>query len=81
LQSQEQSYDLRALNEMVNSCKCDIYPGFEVNKIEKIAETTTEYIGQQIEKYRIDKSICSVVLSWNLLDMPNEHIEFIVESC
>ena len=55
---------------------CPIYPGFEVNRIPGIADTSPDYIKDCLTAY---KDADGVVLSWNLLDMPPEHLEAVAE--
>jgi len=53
-------------------CACPVYPGFEVNRIQGVADTDPEYIKGCLTAY---KDADGVVASWNLLDMPREHLE------
>lgn len=75
----DNSYDIASLRELVKKSKCKIYPGFEVNHIKNIAETSVDYIKKQLMEYQEIEDVTSVVLSWNLLDMPKKHLDFILE--
>jgi len=63
---------------LVEGAKCKILPGFEVNYIKGIAKTSIEYIEQQLSFYESLEAIKGVTLSWNLLDMPQAHLEYIL---
>lgn len=71
--------DISSLREFAKKSSCEIYPGFEVNRITKIAETTKEYIEAQLKEYESIDEISTVVLSWNLLNMPSEYLKYIID--
>lgn len=73
----QKEYD--ALEEIFRKASCDIVPGFELNYIGGIAETDEDYIREQLEVYASNDRCKAVVLSWNLLDMPKEHVDAVIK--
>lgn len=71
--------ETEAFNEMVHMSACPIHPGFEVNHIPNIAETSVAYIETQLDQYERHPQIDTVVLSWNLLDMPKAHLDYLLK--
>lgn len=53
---------------------CDKYPGIEINFREGIAPTSPEYVAQSLE-HVISHHFQGAVLSWNIMEAPNAHIE------
>lgn len=77
-----QGYDVKALtsqehfSELAIKYNDKIRIGIEWNYIEDIAETSVNYINAYLDLLE-SASIEHVVLSWNALHVPNEHIEAI----
>jgi len=71
-----QPFDLyfcaREIDGLHKSCICPVHPGIEINKMPGVAPTTPEYISRCLEVYADSPGL---VLSWNLLDMPPEHLD------
>lgn len=67
-------------NQLVEMSTCPIHPGFEVNYIKDIADTSVDYISDQLKRYENHKDIHSVVLSWNLLEMPDAHLNYLIQA-
>ena len=74
----ENPFDLEfAAKELENMTKvsaCHVYAGVEINRVEEIAETDTDYIEETLRAYA-KTGIGGFALSWNLLDMPQENIK------
>lgn len=64
---------IEELMPLVNISECNVAPGIEVNYDKKIAQTDKEYIASSI--LAAGKAGCrEVVLSWDLMKAPMQHI-------
>lgn len=63
--------------DTLSSLQTDVYCGIEVNKIDTIAPVTPEYIEENIE-HLSETDIDGFVLSWDLLSMPEEHLNRVI---
>ena len=70
-------FTVRDLQELVQNSKAPIYPGVEINRAD-IAPVTPSYIEETINAYQ-QADIQGFVLSWNLLNAPQENIEQILK--
>ena len=71
-------FSVRELNDLVQSTKIPVYPGVEINREQTIAEVTPSYIEETINAFsQVD--VKGFVLSWNLLNAPQENIEQIIK--
>lgn len=60
--------------KQLEDSQCDIYPGFEINVLKGICESTPEYVSENALLYK--KLKCkSTVLSWNLLANTENNID------
>jgi len=57
---------------------CHVYAGIEINRINNIAHSDPVYIEETINAY-LKTGIRGFVLSWNLLDMPEDNIEKVAQ--
>jgi hypothetical protein len=55
-----------------------VYAGVEINRAQRIAEVTPPYIEETINAYS-QADVKGFVLSWNLLNAPQENIEQIIK--
>jgi len=71
-----QPFDLyfcaREIEALRQACICPIHPGIELNRIPGVAPTTTEYVSRCLDAY---EGAPGLVLSWNLLNMPANHLD------
>ena len=67
-------FTVRELDELVRQSKSPVYPGLEINRAEKIAEVYPDYIEETIKAYA-QSDVKGFVMSWNLLNAPQENIE------
>ena len=67
------TFTAKELQNLTASSSCPVYAGVEINKIDNIAETDPGYIEETIKGYS-GTGIKGFVLSWNLLDAPEENI-------
>ncbi len=56
----------------------NIYVGIEINKIDNIALSSVEYLQESFESIR-KSGVKGVVLSWDIMSAPKEHLETIEE--
>ena len=63
---------------MINNLKTPekTYIGFEVNRVEGIVQSNAKYLKETLSIVEQSKAK-GVVLSWNLLDMPEDNLEYI----
>ena len=80
--SERQPFDIdfavKELNDLVQISKTPIYPGVEINRAQKVAEVYPAYIEETIKAYG-EADIKGFVMSWNLLNAPQENIEQIIK--
>ena len=62
----------RQIAELSEACVCPVHPGIEINQVPRVADTNPDYIKRCLDAY---KDVDGVVLSWNLMDMPTEHLQ------
>ncbi len=78
---QKQPFDLdfavRDLFDLVHQSKAPIYPGVEFNRT-RIAPVTPAYIEETIKAYA-QTGIKGFVMSWNLLNAPQENIDKVIK--
>jgi len=78
---QKQPFDLdftiREIDDLVKQSKAPIYPGVEINR-DIIASVTPAYIEETINAYA-QTDMKGFVLSWNLLNAPQENIDQIIK--
>ena len=71
-------FTVKDLNELVQNSKASVYPGVEINRARRIAEVNPSYIEETINAYsQVD--VKGFVLSWNLLNAPQENIDQIIK--
>lgn len=80
-QYNEEKFDLefikREIQYMSNNLHECIYPGIEINRKDKIAETYPDYIKENVTG--IDgENVKGFVLSWDLLSAPEDNIEEVI---
>ena len=79
---EKQPFDLdftvKDLKELVQTSKAPVYPGVEINRVRRIAEVNPLYIEETINAYS-QTDVKGFVLSWNLLNAPQENIEQIIK--
>jgi len=66
-------FSVRELQDLTLDSFCPVYAGIEINRIKDIAETDPPYIEETIRAFS-KTGVRGFVLSWNLLDMPEENI-------
>ena len=71
-------FSVKELKDLVIDSKAPIYAGVEINRAQKIAEVTPSYIEETINAYS-QADVKGFVLSWNLLNAPQENIEQIIK--
>ena len=71
-------FAVRELMELGQISKTPVYPGVEINRAAKIAEVYPAYIEETIKAYG-QANIKGFVMSWNLLNAPQENIEQVVK--
>lgn len=54
-----------------------LYPGIEINRIAGVADTTPEYIRENVEAFS-KLPIEGFVLAWDLLSAPSENLEEVI---
>ena len=67
-------FTVKELDDLVRQSKSPVYPGLEINRAQKIAEVYPDYIEETIKAYS-QSDIKGFVMSWNLLNAPQENIE------
>jgi len=70
-------FAVKELEGLAQTTQSPIYPGLEINRIKDIAEVSPSYIEETIEAYG-QVGVKGFVLSWNLLDAPEENVDQIV---
>ena len=70
-------FTVKDLKELVQNSKASVYPGVEINRA-RIAPVTPAYIEETINAYA-QAGAEGYVLSWNLLNAPQENIEQIIK--
>ena len=74
----EEPFDMgfcaRQITELQSACVCPIHPGIEVNRMPGIANTSPAYIERCLQTY---EGADGLVLSWDLLEMPDAHLDAI----
>jgi hypothetical protein len=71
-------FSVKELADLVQNSQAAIYPGVEINRAQRIAEVSPAYIEETINAYgQVD--VKGFVLSWNLLNAPQENIEQIIK--
>ena len=58
--------------------QCPVYAGLEINRIDNIADTNPDYIKKTIRSY-METGIRGLALSWDLMDVPEENLEMVIE--
>lgn len=71
------SFAVRELEQMAKM-KMNLYPGIEVNRIAKIAESTPDYIKECVQEFS-KLPIQGFVLAWDLLSAPMDNIEMVIQ--
>jgi len=71
-------FTIKELKELVQNSKASVYPGIEINRVQRIAEVTPSYIEETINAYT-QADVKGFVLSWNLLNAPQKNIEQIIK--
>ena len=78
--AKKQPFDLdfavRELDDLVKQSKAPVYPGVEINRAQ-IAPVTPSYIEETIKAYA-QTGVKGFVMSWNLLNAPQENINQII---
>lgn len=69
---------LRSQLEAMKGLPCAKYPGIEIIYDEKIAPTDPEYIIESLNTV-LDYGYEGAVVSWNIMQVPNEHIQCLNE--
>ena len=69
----EVNFAARELANLVNSSSSPIYAGMEINRKKNLAEVYPDYIEDAITAYS-GAGVRGIVLSWNLLDAPQENL-------
>lgn len=64
--------------EAVGQVSCERYPGIEINYLEDIARTDTEYVRESLAAVR-EFGFEGAALCWNVMEAPVEHIEAVAE--
>jgi len=77
----KQPFDLdfavKELDDLVKQSKAPVYPGVEFNR-GQIAPVTPAYIGETIKAYA-QTGVKGFVMSWNLLNAPQENIDQVIK--
>ena len=71
-------FAVKELDDLVQQSKAPVYPGVEINRAQKIAEVYPDYIEETIKAYA-QSNVKGFVMSWNLLNAPQENIDRIVK--
>ena len=71
-------FTVNELRNLVSASSCPIHAGMEINHIKNLAEITPPYIEETIKAYT-DAGVQGLVLSWDLLEAPEENVEKVVE--
>jgi len=69
-------FSVKELDDLAQNTTIPIYPGVEINRA-RVAEVTPSYIEETINAYSRD-GVEGFVLSWNLLNAPQENIDQII---
>ena len=70
-------FSVKELDDLVKQSKAPIYPGVEINRA-TIAPVTPAYIEETIKAYT-QANVKGFVLSWNLLNAPQENIDHVIK--
>jgi len=71
-------FTIKELNDLVQQSKAPVYAGMEINRVEKIAEVYPDYIEETIKAYA-QSGVKGFVMSWNLLNAPQENIDRVIK--
>jgi hypothetical protein len=71
-------FSVKELKDLVQNVNIPVYAGVEINRAQRIAEVTPPYIEETINAYS-QADVKGFVLSWNLLNAPQENIEQIIK--
>jgi len=71
-------FTIRELSGITAAIHTPVYPGLEINRIEEVAEVHPPYIKETVQAYG-QTPVKGFVLSWNLLNAPQENIDQIVK--
>jgi hypothetical protein len=65
------AFTVRDLESLAAVSACSVYAGFEINRKEKVADVFPAYIEETMKAYAQCRGF---VLSWDLMDAPEENI-------
>ena len=71
-------FTVKELNRLTASSTCPVYAGLEINRIENLAEVDPAYIEETAKAYA-SSGVRGLVLSWDLLEAPEENIQRVVD--
>ena len=71
-------FTVRELHELAQLSKAPVYPGVEINRSRRIAEVNPDYIEETIKAYA-QTDMKGFVMSWNLLNAPQENVDRMVK--
>ena len=60
--------------EAVRLASCEVYPGIELNYHPELVRTDPDYIRESLAAVR-ERGFAGAVLSWNVMEVPDAHIE------
>jgi hypothetical protein len=60
--------------DVIENLPCEKYPGIEINYREGVVPTSPEYVTESL-KAVISHGFDGAVLSWNIMEAPNAHID------
>ena len=71
-------FTVKEIDDLVRQSKAPVYPGMEINRAQVIAEVYPDYIEETIKAYA-QSNVKGFVLSWNLLNAPQENIDRVIK--
>jgi len=72
------AFAVAELKRLEASSACPVYAGLEINRIENLAEIDPDYIKETAKAYA-SSGIRGLVLSWDLLEAPEENIRRVID--
>ena len=72
------TFTVKELQNMAASTACPVYAGLEINRKENLAEVYPDYVEETVKAYA-GAGIRGLVLSWDLLEAPEENITRVVD--
>jgi len=71
-------FTVKELNRLAASSPCPVYAGLEINRIKNLAEVEPDYIEETAKAYA-SSGVRGLVLSWDLLEAPEENIRRVID--